>query len=53
VGRGRGGGEEEMEKGVRVMRGKEHVDGSKRVGSGVWQDTMMVWVNMFVFILLR
>jgi hypothetical protein len=35
VRRGTGGGEEEMEKGVRVMRGKEYVGGSKRVGSGV------------------
>jgi hypothetical protein len=51
--KGKGEGEGEMGKGVRVMRGKEYVDGDRWVGSGVWQDAMMVWMNMFVFKLLH
>jgi hypothetical protein len=35
------------------MRGKEYVVGGKWMGSGMWQDTMMVWMNLFMFKLLR
>ncbi len=40
--KGKGEGEEEMGKGLRVMRGKGFVDEDRRVGPGVWRDTMMV-----------
>ncbi len=51
--KGKGEGEGEVGKGVRLMKGKEYVDGGRWVGSRVWQDTMMVWMNMFVFKLLH
>ncbi len=44
-----GGVKGEMGRGVRVMRGMEYVDGGNWVDSGVWRDTMMVWMNKFVF----
>jgi hypothetical protein len=51
--KGKGEGKGEMGKGMRVMRGKEYVDGGRWAGSGVWRDTMMVWMNMFAFKSLR
>jgi predicted lactoylglutathione lyase len=44
-----GGGEEEMGMDVRVMWGRKYVDEDGCVCCLVQQDTVMVWMNMFVF----
>jgi hypothetical protein len=48
-----GGGEEEMGMEARVMWGRKYVDGDGCVCYLVQQDTVMVWMNMFVFRLLH
>ncbi len=48
-----GWGKGRMRMGVRVMRGRVYVEGDRQLGSGVWQDTMMVWMSMFVLNLLH